>query len=99
MRKDQICKWEQLGTVEELEEFEGIITRHFIQKKRFFNQYWYVELEANLYSEKDHEKIKVIWKKPFSDHLQVPDLHKNQRIIAKGYRTQSIFYANQIKGL
>lgn len=99
MRKEQISNWRQMGVVEELEEVEGIVTHLFTQKKRFFNQYWYVEIEVNLYSEIDNEKIKVIWKKPFTDHLQIPDIHKNQRAIAIGYRRQSIFYANQIKGL
>lgn len=99
MRKEQISEWEQIGVFEELEEFEGIITLHSTQKKRFFNNYWYVEIEANMYSEKEKEHIKMTWKKPFTNHLKIPELHKNKLAIAKGYRRQSIFYANQIKGL
>jgi hypothetical protein len=96
VRKEQKREWEVLGKEEEREEIEGLITYVFTQKRRSSPQYWYVEIEANILDEKAKQITKVIWKKPFTDHLHVPQLSKNQSIRAKGNRHQGIFYANQI---
>jgi hypothetical protein len=96
VRKEQKREWEILGIEEEREEIEGLITYVFTQKRRFSPQYWYVEIEANIIDEKAKQIIKVIWKKPFTDHLQVPELSKNQSIRAKGNERQGVFYANHI---
>jgi hypothetical protein len=97
VRKEQKEEWELLGIEDEHEEIEGLITYVFTQKKRFSPQYWYIETQANIYDEKAKQIIKVIWKKPFTDHLLVPHLSKNQIILVKGNRRQDVFYANYIQ--
>jgi hypothetical protein len=97
VRKEQKKEWELLGIEDEREEIEGLITYVFTQKKRFSPQYWYIETQANIYDEKAKQTIKVIWKKPFTDHLHVPHLSKNQMILVKGNRRQDVFYANYIQ--
>jgi hypothetical protein len=99
VRKKQREEWEQIGIEDEREEVEGVITRVFTQKKRFSHQYWYIETEATIYAENEKQTIKVIWQKPYTDHLQVPRLSKNEWIQFSGNRRQGVFYANQIHSL
>jgi hypothetical protein len=95
--KNQRQEWEKFGQEEEVISITGIITHSFTQKKRLHSQHWFIEIEATLYNEKENRSYKILWRKPFTKDLDIPEVEKGQVVIAKGNHRQGIFYVNKLK--
>jgi hypothetical protein len=97
VKKEQEKEWIQFGKEDEVEVLIGILTYHLIQKKKFNDRYWYVELEGTIYSEPEHRKQKIVWRKPIAPSLEIPHLEKNQKVALYGSLRSSYFYVNRIE--
>jgi hypothetical protein len=95
--RNQRQEWEQFGQEEEVISISGMITHSFTQKKRLYGQYWFVEIGATLYIEKENRSYKILWRKPFTEGLVIPKVEKGQVVIAKGNHRQGIFYVNALE--
>jgi hypothetical protein len=95
--KNQRKEWEQFGQEEEAISITGMITHSFTQKKRLHSQHWFIEIEATLFIEKENRSYKILWRKPYTKELDIPQVEKGQVIAAKGNHRQGIFYVNTLK--
>ncbi|WP_148302634.1 hypothetical protein [Caldalkalibacillus mannanilyticus] len=96
MKKEQEQEWKLLGDEQETEKITGRISHHFLQKKKFNDRYWYMELEGTIVTDTDQQRMKLIWKKPYTPDLKVPKIEKNSQVQLYGRRNRNTFHANRI---
>jgi|GEM_PF-1219332 len=96
IKKEQELQWERFGVENEDELVTGRLTQFLVQRKRFNDRYWYLELEGAIQTNQG-QRIKVICQKPENKSSEIPYLQKNDTILVYGRLAKpDLIYANRI---
>lgn len=96
VKREEIENWRKIGEVEEKEEVHGRVTHSFLQRKRYYKDYWYFHMEGKLHLESEKSALAFLWTKPAKHNFIIPHLKPNDLVTLRGNRKNQIFYCNSI---